>query len=201
MATPHVAGVVALVRAAAPSLSAQEVVQAVLKGASALPVVTPGKRTASEGIADACKAIAVATGADVAVECPASSEPVPQPPTEGGTVVVTEPDLEAPISSPPAETPKSGKRRAAPNAFFRKHPPAVLKTQGQTATAIFRFGSNEAGVAFLCKIDRRPFRGCPQRLARRFAVGAHVLRVKARDQDGDTDATPAVFRFRVRPVG
>jgi thermitase len=202
MAAPHVAGVVALVRAAAPSLSAQEAVQAVLKGASALPVVTPGKRTATEGIADACKAIAVATGGDVAAECPASSEPQFQVIDQNGTTppaIPVAPVEEIPTSFSPGVI--RAARRRAPSTFFRRHPPAVLGTGGRTATAIFRFGSNEAGVAFLCKIDRRPFRGCPRRLTRRFALGAHVLRVKARDQDGGTDQTPAVFRFRVQPAG
>jgi thermitase len=191
MATPHVAGVVALVRAAAPGLSAEEDVAAVLEGASAIPSITPGRRIATEGIADACKAIAVATGGNVEAECPASSKPAPQPQPSGGSVTVTippEPQLET--STPP--TPQ-----ATPNTFLLRRPPNVLHTAGDTAKAVFRFGSSEPGVSFLCKVDRGRFHDCPARFVRRYSLGRHVLRVKARNSDGKTDSTPAVYRFRV----
>jgi subtilisin family serine protease len=133
MATPHVAGEVALVRAAAPSLSAEEVVQAVLDGASALPIVTPGKRTATEGIADACKAVALATGADVAIECPASSEPTPQPPN-GGTeppVIPVEPDSETPNPfTPPEVTPPRPDREPSSAATRRRSCAPLTRWRG-----------------------------------------------------------------------
>lgn len=202
MATPHVAGEVALVKAAAPTLDAEEVVQAVLDGASAIPVTTAGKRTVTEGIADACKAIAVATGANVEAECPTSSEPTPQPPSKGGTVppsIPVAPDTQTPIESTP-KTPRSADR-SRPTTFIRQHPAQFLRTPTGTARAVFRFGSNEAGVTFLCRVDRRPFRVCLRRTVRRFGLGRHVLRVKARDTAGNVDHTPAVFRFQVTRGG
>jgi len=203
MATPHVAGVVALVRAAAPGLSAQKDVEAVLDGASAIPTPTVGKRTATEGIADACKAIAVATGGNVGTDCPTSSEPEPQPPGEGGEApppVPIEPVTETPNASSQGPNGSSAASRVAPNTFIRRHPPRLLRTRRWVAWTVFRFGSNEAGVTFLCKFDRRRFRRCLRRTVRRFGRGRHVVRVKARDGDGDVDRTPAVFRFRVKRV-
>ena len=199
MASPHVAGVVALVHAAEPGLSVQEVVKAVLDGASAIPSIVAGKRTATEGIADACKAIALATGGDIEADCPASSEPTPQPP-DGGT----DPGGPSVAQMPPPETPQQeGSTEApepVPTTFLRKRPAKVLRTRGQTARAVFRFGSNESGVTFLCKFDRRPFQACPPRTVRRFGLGRHVLRVKARNAVGNTDGTPAVYRFRVERI-
>jgi hypothetical protein len=122
---------------------------------------------------------------------------------EGGTEPVqipVEPVTEIPTSFSPARiTPHSSE--TAPGTFLRRHPPKVLRTAARTARAVFRFGSNEAGVVFLCKFDRARFRVCARRIVRRFGLGRHVLRVKARDRDGDTDPTPAVFRFRVLPAG
>lgn len=201
MATPHVAGEVALVMAAAPSLDAEDVVQAVLDGTSAMPVTTAGKRTVTEGIADACKAIAIATGGDVATECPASSEPVPQPPDQGGVVP---PEVMVPVTEKPNPPPESKPRSAqgkAPTTFFRQKPPKSLSTKNRLARVVFRFGSNDADATFLCKLDRQPFRACRRRVVRRLAPGPHVMRVKARDAEGRTDATPAVYRFRVERVG
>jgi thermitase len=201
MATPHVAGVVALVRTAAPSLSADELVDVVLAGASAIPSFAPGKRTATEGIADACKAVALATGGDVASECPASSEPSWQVIDQGGTTptaIPLAPVEEIPNPFVPNEIPRA---RNAPQTFFLSRPAKILRTAGTVAKAKFKFGSNEAGVAFLCKIDRARFRRCGTRVVRRFRVGRHVLRVKARDADGNVDRTPAVYRFRVKRVG
>lgn len=87
-----------------------------------------------------------------------------------------------------------------PRTFFRKHPPKVLRTHKRVARAVFRFGSNEPGVSFVCKIDAGFLRFCNQRLVRRFSVGKHVVSVKARDPVGNVDRTPAVFRFEVKRV-
>jgi thermitase len=198
MATPHVAGEVALVRAAEPALSAQEAVKAVLDGTSAIPVVTTGKRTATEGIADACQAIAIATGGNVATQCPASSEPTPQPPSGVPPLIPVAPDAEIPNGFEANATP----RRTAPRTFLLRHPPKVLRTEDPTARALFKFGSNERGATFRCKFDRAVFRPCGRRAVwSNLEPGPHVLRVKARDADGNVDPTPAVFRFRVERVG
>lgn len=190
MAAPHVSGVVALVRAAAPGLSALEAIDAVLTGASAIPVADPARRTGTEGIADACQAIAVATGTDFASECPGSSENVPAPPPGPPGGGPSPPLFPAPSPQPPpADT-----RR--PLTFIAKRPPRVVRTRGTAARVVLRFGSDEPGAGFLCRIDRAPSRPCPARLVRRFRLGSHVVRAFARDAAGNL-GTPAVVRFRV----
>jgi subtilisin family serine protease len=190
MATPHVAGVAALVRAAEPNATALETVEAILAGASAIPTPDPSRRTASEGIADACQAIAVATGSsDPLAECPGSSENViPSPP--------------APVPQPQAQVlagpPPTVSDQTMPRTFFRQRPPRVIRTRSRRAKVVFRFGSDEAGVTFVCRVDGAPYRSCPARLVRRFRLGPHILRVVARDAAGNVDRTPAVARFRVK---
>jgi len=44
----------------------------------------------------------------------------------------------------------------------------------------------------------RPRARCKLRFARRYRIGKHVVRVKARDRAGNVDRTPAVYRFRVK---
>ncbi|HYP54800.1 MAG TPA: S8 family serine peptidase [Solirubrobacterales bacterium] len=205
MATPHVSGVVALVRAAAPGLTALEAIEAVLDGASPIPVADPARRTRTEGIADACQAIAVATGADFEAECPGSSgnAPPPQPPEPpapppneppvGGTPPAPPPGPLPPLPPPPDVL--------APNTLIAKRPAKVVPARGRTARVVFRFRSDEAGVSFLCRVDRAPFRPCGARLVRRFRLGRHVLRVVAMDAGGNVDPTAAVFRFRVARKG
>lgn len=195
MATPHVSGVVALVRAAAPGLSAVETVDAILSGTSALPDPDPNRPIASGGIADACQAIAIATEEDVASECPGSSENVPpEPPEKPGPGT----DPGATGTQPPESPPADVKR---PRTFFKQRPPQVVRTRTAKARVVFRFGSDEQGVSFVCRIDGGPFRPCGARLVRRFGVGPHVLRVVARDAAGNVDLSPAVDRFKVKRRG
>ena len=87
-----------------------------------------------------------------------------------------------------------------PQTLFASRPGKLLRTRQGTARATFRFGSNETGVSFVCKVDRGLLRFCPTRLSRRFAPGLHTIRVKARDEVGNVDPTPAVFRFRVERI-
>lgn len=88
-----------------------------------------------------------------------------------------------------------------PSTFFRKHPRKAIRTRQRKAKAAFRFGSNEKGVTFICRVDGGPSRVCRERFARRFGIGRHSLKVVARDAAGNVDRTPAVFRFRVEHVG
>jgi hypothetical protein len=85
-----------------------------------------------------------------------------------------------------------------PRTFFRKHPPKTIHTRLRRAKAVFRFGSNERGVTFVCKVDVGFQRFCKPRLVKRFRVGKHVVSVRARDAAGNIDHSPAVYRFRVK---
>lgn len=171
------------------------------------PAVGP---IAAFGATDACKASAVAAESDTVPGCPGSSEPVREAPWdvigEGGTVpppIPVAPDTQVPTAVPPptagpGQVPPATARKR-PHAFFKERPRKVVRTRGRRAKVIFRFGASEVGVHFLCRVDHGPWRRCPARFVRRFGLGRHVLRVKARDRAG-IDSVPAVHRFRVRYV-
>ncbi len=84
-----------------------------------------------------------------------------------------------------------------PSTFFIRHPHRVVLTRKSRVRASFRFGSNQTGVSFLCRVDRGPLHACGPRIAPTFASGRHLVSVKARDAAGNVDATAAVFNFRV----
>jgi subtilisin family serine protease len=84
-----------------------------------------------------------------------------------------------------------------PRTFFRRRPPKTIRTRHRRAKAVFRFGSNERDVTFVCRVDGGLPRFCKRRLARRFRVGRHLVRVRARDAAGNLDRSPAVHRFEV----
>jgi hypothetical protein len=88
----------------------------------------------------------------------------------------------------------------APRTSIAKHPRQLIRTHRRTVRGRFRFRSNESGVTFICKIDRRLLRLCGRKFSRRFAVGRHTVRVRARDRAGNVDRSPAVFSFRVQRV-
>jgi hypothetical protein len=69
-------------------------------------------------------------------------------------------------------------------------------------TPRFSFGANEAGVSFQCRIDRQRFRRCASPFtSKRLALGPHTFAVRARDESGQVDPTPAVYRFKVLASG
>jgi hypothetical protein len=88
-----------------------------------------------------------------------------------------------------------------PRTRIARHPPKLIRTRHRGVRARFRFKSDEAGVTFVCKVDRGLPRFCGSRISRRFGAGGHVVRVRARDRAGNIDRTPAAFRFRVKRVG
>jgi len=114
--------------------------------------------------------------------------PPPTPPSGGGST--------PPSSNPPEELPPVTPR--PPRTSILQHPPKLIHTAQRRALAIFRFGSNESDVSFVCRIDGGLFRPCPQRLARRFPSGWHVVEVAARNAEGLGDHSPARYRFKVK---
>jgi len=90
--------------------------------------------------------------------------------------------------------------RTRPRVFFRKRPPKRMRTRARRAKAVFRFGSNEKRVRFICRVDRGPSRSCKARFVRRLGAGKHVARVRARDAAGNVTRRPAVYRFRVKRI-
>ncbi len=82
-----------------------------------------------------------------------------------------------------------------PDTAIRKARISQAKDQ-----AIFRFGSSQPGSTFLCRIDRKPAKPCtsPKRY-RHLKAGKHSFSVEAVDPAGDTDPTPALRKFNIRP--
>jgi len=186
-AAPHAAAVAALMRDMNPSLTPAQTRTALIS--SGRPVAGFGPDAVGAGLIDAVAAVESASPLKIG----------------GGETVTGKLEEALPTASTPAApvVPRPPRRmpdRVAPSTYFRLRPPALLLTARRAVKTVFHFGSNESGVAFLCKIDRRRFRACRPRTVRRFGLGPHVLRVKARDAAGNTDPTPAIFRFRVQRV-
>lgn len=203
-AAPHAAAIAALQHEAQPApVSAEEVNDAQRDSGVAVGAFPPD--AVGTGMVDSVAAI---EGLGVSPSSPgAPTEPAPSP----VSCASIEPEPEQPNPQPQlpsnsgsgpgtGQGPSGAVDRTPPSTFFRLRPPRVLLTANFTAKAVFRFGSNESGVSFLCKLDRAAYRLCGTRTVRRLGQGPHVLRVKARDEAGNTDSTPAVYRFRVKQV-
>jgi hypothetical protein len=83
---------------------------------------------------------------------------------------------------------------AAPQTLLKRKPPR--RTRDRTPT--FRFAADEPGATFLCKLDRARFQPCRSPLTtKRLSAGVHTFEVRARDDSGQADPSPASYRFRV----
>lgn len=97
-------------------------------------------------------------------------------------------------SSSPGSQQSGPGARGAPQTTFKGKPPH--KTRDRTPT--FRFTSDEASSTFQCKLDGKPFRACRSPFTtKRLAPGKHTFRVRARDESGQLDPTPAAYAFRI----
>lgn len=84
--------------------------------------------------------------------------------------------------------------KGAPQTTLRRRPPK----RSTDRTPTFRFGADEPGARFQCKLDGKRFRSCRSPFTTKtLAFGSHAFRVRAIDSDGLTDPSPAVFRFTV----
>jgi hypothetical protein len=96
----------------------------------------------------------------------------------------------------PAEVPGGGNPsgQSPPQTLLRKKPPR--HTSDRTPT--FRFAADEAGVRFECRFDHKKFRRCHSPFtAPKLSFGRHRFQVRARDNEGKVDPTPASYSFRV----
>ena len=191
-AAPHAAAVAALVRQAKPTLPEHQVRDA-LTG-SATPVGAYGPTAAGAGLVNALAAIGSLPGPIAGGDGPSE---VVVPLEKVATGNPTRPDAPSGESPTPVPTPTPQPAAKAPETTILRHPSKLVRTPLARAQVVFRFGSNQPGAAFLCKVDRSAFRSCPARFVRRLAAAGHVLKVKARGVNGLTDPTPAVFRFRI----
>ena len=202
-AAPHAAGVAALMLEDEESASPEAIRDALLAGSVPVEGFEDQPCAEGAGLIDAVQSIEALESASSAVE-PACVTPPPEVPVEearapGDWGLETPPATPAP--APAAQAAPAPPQAGPPTTFFRKRPPKVILTRRRSVKSAFRFGSDQDGVSFLCKVDRGRFHRCDSRFVRRYSLGKHVLRVKARrNSDGATDATPAVYRFRVKRV-
>ncbi len=84
--------------------------------------------------------------------------------------------------------------RGAPQTTLRRKPPK----RSRDRTPTFRFGADEAGARFECRLDKRPFRPCKSPFtAKPLSPGRHLFKVRARDASGIADPSPASYAFTV----
>lgn len=194
-AAPHAAAVAALELQAKPAATPAEVREALAK--SATPMGLFGPDAVGAGLVNAPEAIADLT----AVPFPGGAQ-FAQPAPQNCDLPSTSGSKPQPVSPPPTNEPISAETRLhRPRTFFRQRPGRVIRTPARSARVVLRFGSDETGVSYACRIDGGFFRPCPARLVRRFSIGAHAVLVVARDAAGNGDLTPAAFRFMVKHVG
>lgn len=211
-AAPHAAGVAALMLDNTETATPADVRSALLAGAR--PLAEVGDCAQGDGLVDAVAAIEAleSSATPAAPECsppaPVASVEEAQAPGDWGSETppagppVTppaNPPASPPASPPAAPTPPGPTTTSTPSprTLIRRAPSKTIRTRHGAARAVFRFGSDQGDVTFLCKIDRGRFHRCAAKFVRFYRLGRHVLRVKARNAEGRTDATPFVYRFRV----
>lgn len=85
----------------------------------------------------------------------------------------------------------------APNTTIASGPSGTLKS----TSASFGFSSSEAGSKFQCSLDGAAFTSCASpKSYTNLKNGSHTFKVRAIDQAGNTDATPAVRTWKVDTV-
>jgi hypothetical protein len=82
----------------------------------------------------------------------------------------------------------------APQTLLKRTP--RHKTHDRTPT--FRFAADERGVTFQCKLDGKPYKSCRSPFTtKKLTLGRHVFKVRARDDSGGLDPSPASYAFKV----
>lgn len=85
-------------------------------------------------------------------------------------------------------------KKGAPQTTLRSKPGKAIHDR----TPTFRFASNEPGSTFQCKFDGKPFRSCHSPFTTKpLALGHHTFEVRARDDSGKRDPSPASYGFRI----
>ncbi|HEY0279691.1 MAG TPA: S8 family serine peptidase [Solirubrobacterales bacterium] len=86
----------------------------------------------------------------------------------------------------------------APRARIVGHPAKLVKTTKATYIARFRLTADQSPVTYYCQMDREPLRICSASMTAKVKPGSHVLKVRARDELGNTSVSPSTYRFRVK---
>jgi hypothetical protein len=97
-------------------------------------------------------------------------------------------DVES-VPTPIVPSPRAGR----PETTISAKPPAKIHDR----TPTFRFGSDEAGSAFQCRVDGKPFKPCHSPFTTKsLSFGRHTVKIRAVD-GALADPTPAKFSFKV----
>jgi hypothetical protein len=96
--------------------------------------------------------------------------------------------------SPFGVVPGGGSKQGAPQTILRGKPGKRIHDR----TPTFRFASDETGSTFQCKIDSKSFRPCRSPFTtKQLTLGRHTFKVRARDDSGKLDPSPASYGFKV----
>jgi trypsin len=101
-------------------------------------------------------------------------------------------------ATPPAS--ESAADTNPPNTKITKHPRKHVHGDEEKVRVTFKFTSDEKGSHFRCRLDKRPLKSCSS--PRRYKVGTpedarkHVFKVRAIDAAGNSDSSPAKFKFK-----
>jgi hypothetical protein len=85
----------------------------------------------------------------------------------------------------------------APETTFTKVPRKRIETAKARVRVRFAFTASEPNSSFECKLDKKPLAACSSPRVLKVKPGRHRFSVQSTDQLENTDATPAVHRFRV----
>jgi subtilisin family serine protease len=182
MATPHVAGIAALVRSAAPGLSAVQTVEVIEQGG--VPLASLGGKTATGCTANASGAIAIALGGSDPGRCPSPPAPVPPTPTSTsiGTSTTT---LPSPLRKPNLRRSKRTVRVSKRRSFaysFSATPGLRGRVVIQTANRVAAFGVRLRRRVRLT-IARKPFVVSPNgRVRLRIRLSRKEMRILRRNR-------------------
>jgi Subtilase family len=86
----------------------------------------------------------------------------------------------------------------APRARIVGHPAKLVKTAKATYAARFKLTADQSPVTYYCQMDREPLRICGASTTMKVKPGSHELKVRARDELGNTSVSPSTYRFRVK---
>jgi hypothetical protein len=99
---------------------------------------------------------------------------------------------------PPPPTPPEGGDEAGdtdpPDTTITQKP----KDKTKKKTATFEFTSSEPASTFECKLDSGPFQPCASPVTLKVKRGKHSFRVRATDQAGNVDGSPATDSWKVQ---
>jgi len=85
-----------------------------------------------------------------------------------------------------------------PDTAITKGPKPKVKTRKKKKKAKLQFVSSEPGSGFQCQLDDADFAPCLPPFKKKVKRGRHLFQVRAIDQAGNVDATPAIHGWKVK---